>query len=186
MKIHYFHAIISVYYGEDDFMEFQIGDQVVYGAHGVCKIVDLIQQTVDRKKRTFYVLEALGHCGMRICFPADNPAVLGQLRPLISREELLDLLASDVIRQNCWIADEGQRKLHYKELISSGDRVSLLQMIHSLQQHKKEQLAQGRKFHLCDDNFLRDAIRLLNMEFSVVLDIPPEDVAAFVLDRLNR
>lgn len=167
-------------------MEFQIGDQVVYGAHGVCKIVDFTQQTVDRKKKNFYVLESLGHSGMRICFPADNPAVLNQLRPLIRKQELLDLLASDRIRQNCWIADEGQRKLRYKELISGGDRVFLLQMIHSLQQHKKEQLSQGRKFHLCDDNFLRDAIRLLNMEFSEVLEIPPEDVAAFVLDCLNR
>lgn len=165
---------------------FQIGDQVVYGVHGVCKIIDCTQQMIDRKKRNFYVLEPLSQLGMRIYFPADNPAALEKLHPLIEKEALHALLASDTIRKNCWIADENLRKQRYKELISSGDRVSLLRMIHSLQEHKKTQLSQGRKFHLCDDNFLRDAMKLLDSEFSLVLGLQPEEVGPYITKELNK
>ena len=165
---------------------YQVGDLVDYGAHGVCRIIDFTQQTIDRKKKDFYVLEPLSQDGMRIYFPADNPAVLDKLRGLLDTEALHQFLSSDEIRECCWIEDENQRKQRYQELISSGDRISLLQMIHTLQEHKKVQLAQGRKFHLCDENFLRDAIKLLDAEFAVVLDIQPEDVGPYIMNELNK
>ena len=39
---------------------YHIGDQVVYGIHGVCRIVDEEKSTVDRKTVTFLVLEPVG------------------------------------------------------------------------------------------------------------------------------
>jgi CarD family transcriptional regulator len=75
------------------------------------------------------------------------------------------------VRENVWIEDENRRKLRYRELITAGDRKELLQMVHTLHRHKEELALIGRKFHLCDDNFLHDAEKLLNSEFSRVLGI---------------
>lgn len=167
-------------------MMFQIGDQVVYGIHGVCSIIALEERTVDRKKIKYFALEPLDQPGARYYVPSENPAALSKLRHLINREDLETLLSSDEIRQSCWIADENQRKQRYRELINSSDRVALLRMINTLHQHKKEQAALGRKFHLCDENFLRDAEKLLNAEFSLVLDILPSEVEGYILATLDR
>lgn len=165
---------------------FQIGDRVVYGSHGVCQILAVEQHMVDRKRINYFALEPLNQTGARFYVPSENPAALAKLRHLISREELELLLASPEIRENCWIADENQRKQRYRELITSCNRKALLQMINSLHYHKLQQLEAGRKFHLCDENFLHDAQKLLNAEFSLVLEIEPTEVEQYIINALVR
>lgn len=163
---------------------FQVGDRVVYGIHGVCQILGLEERQVDRKRVRYFVLEPLGQTEARFLVPSENPAALAKLRHVIGREELETLLRSEKVRQSSWIEDENRRKQHYRELITSGDRESLLQMIATLHQHKKKLMDTGRKFHLCDENFLRDAEKLLNAEFSLVLDIPAAQVGTYIRDAL--
>lgn len=164
---------------------YQIGDLVMYGIHGVCRIADVETRTVDRKRMEYLVLEPQGQAGSRYLVPSGNPNAMAKLRPMLSRQELDALLLSDEVRQDGWIADESQRKQYYRELISSGDRVALLRMIRTLNRHKQEQAAAGRKFHLCDENFLRDAQRLIDTEFSAVLGIRSSEVCTYVLEKLT-
>ena len=82
------------------------------------------------------------------------------------------------------IDDESQRKSKYRELINSADRGALICMIRLLHDHKAKQLAAGRKFHLCDENFLKDAQKLLSAEFSLVLGIPKQEVASYIEQKL--
>ncbi len=164
---------------------FSIGDHVVYGFHGVCRILAREERTVDRKKVLYFVLEPLNQAGARFYIPAENPAALSKLRPVLSKQELDALLASEDVRQDSWIQDENLRKQRYRELIVSGDRGALIGMVGSLYRHKEAQAAAGRKFHLCDENFLRDAEKLLNSEFSLVLEIPAEQVQGYILNALQ-
>lgn len=164
---------------------YQIGDRVIYGSHGVCQIVDAEERTVDRKKIRYLVLEPVNQAGARFYVPAENPAALAKLRHILDRESLEQLLQSAEIRQDCWIPDENQRKQRYRELISSANREELLRMIHSLHIHKQRQIEAGRKFHLCDENFLRDAEKLLNAEFSLVLGIQPSQVGDYILSAIK-
>ncbi len=159
---------------------YHCGDQVIYGSHGVCQVCGTEERTVDKKQVQYYVLQPLDQSGSRFYVPAHNPAALSKMRPLLSKDALLELLHSDTVRQDCWIADEAKRKLTYRELISSCDRESLLCMVNTLHIHRKQCLALGRKFHLCDENFLRDAQRILSAEFSAVLEIPPTEVPSYI------
>lgn len=84
-----------------------------------------------------------------------------------------------------WIEDENQRKMCYRELINSGDRISLIGMIRALLKHKQAQEAAGKKFHLCDENFLRDAQKLLSTEFACVLNIEPDQVGDYIKNALD-
>ncbi len=163
---------------------YSIADHVVYGIHGVCRILAMEERTVDRKKVLYYVLEPLDQAGARFYIPAHNEQALKKLQPVLSRQELEALLASQQVRQDCWLADENQRKQRYRELISGGDRAALICMVGSLHRHKQAQAAAGRKFHLCDENFLRDAEKLLNSEFALVLGIPKDQVQAYILEAL--
>ena len=164
---------------------YQIGDQVVYGIHGVCAVVELEYRMVDRKRVEYFALEPLDQPGARFYVPTQNQAALSKLRPVLSMAELEALLASDAVRQDVWIADDGRRKLYYRELINSGDRGALLSMIGSLYLHKERQASLGRKFHLSDENFLRDAQKLLCNEFALVLGIEPSQVFAYLKEKLS-
>ena len=159
---------------------FKIGDRVVYGIHGVCQICGLEERNVDRKTVQYYVLQPADQAAAKYYVPSQNPAALAKLRPLMHKAELLELLHSQEVLRDLWIPEEGKRKLAYREMISSGDRVALLSMINTLHRHRKQCVEQGRKFHLCDENFLRDAQRILSAELSAILEIPISEVPAFV------
>lgn len=162
----------------------QVGSQVVYGIHGVCSIVDVEIRRVDRRNVEYFVLEPREKPGTRYYVPTQNQIAVSKLRPMLTREEVDTLLASDDTHQDIWVAEENQRKQRYRELINSGDRAALISMIRALRTHRESQLAVGRKFHLCDENFLRDAQKLLISEFSSVLDIPQPEVAAYIEKKL--
>ena len=156
----------------------QLGERVVYGIHGVCSIVTIEQRIIDRKKADYYVLEPLDQPGSKYYVPVNNQIAVSKLRPLLTVEQLEAMLNSP--ESVSWIADENQRKNKYRELINSGDRGALLGMIRLLQEHKISQLAAGRKFHLCDENFLKDAKKLLSSEICLVLGVPKRDVSAYI------
>lgn len=151
---------------------YSIGDKVVYGNHGVCLIEAVEDRVVDRKTVSYYVLKPLDHGQTQFFIPVHNQVALAKIRPLLTRQELLQILRSSELHADCWIAEENRRKLRYKELVGSGDFAAIAQMVHTLQQHKIRTLEVGRKFHLCDENFLRDGKKILDSEISVVLDIP--------------
>lgn len=164
---------------------YKTGDQVVYGIHGVCRVAAEESRVVDRKKVTYLVLEPVGQEGSRYLVPTHNAAAMGKLRSMLSPNELQELLASQEIRTDGWIRDENLRKQTYRELISSGDRASLMKMIHTLYNHKTAQSAAGKKVHLCDENFLRDAEKLLASEVSIVLGLEPEQARKYIKEHLK-
>jgi CarD family transcriptional regulator len=165
---------------------YEIGEKVLYGIHGVCRVSDTEERTVDRVKRQYLVLEPVDQAGAKFFVPTHNAAALAKLRPILSREALESLLRSEDVKKDAWIEDENARKQAYRELINSGDRTALIRMVGSLHRHKETQALAGRKFHLCDENFLRDAEKLLSAEFSLVLGIKPEQVGSYVLQAMNE
>lgn len=164
---------------------YQIGEKVVYGIHGVCMVADKEERVIDRKKRLYLVLEPVGQDGSRYLVPTHNEAAMAKIRPMLSAEELEALIQSEQVRSQGWIKDENQRKQVYRELIGSGDRVKVMQMVHALYEHKAAQTTAGKKVHLCDDNFLRDAEKLLAGEFAIVLGMAPEEARQYVRSHLK-
>lgn len=150
---------------------FQVGDKVVYGIHGVCNITQQEERLVDRKRVTYLVLEPVGQAGSRYLVPTHNAAAMSKLKYMLTREELERLMQSEDVQADGWIRDENLRKQTYRDLISSGDRTKLMCMVRTLYEHKSTQAAAGRKCHLCDENFLRDAEKLLCSEIAIVMDM---------------
>ncbi len=165
---------------------YQIGEQVVYGVHGVCRVVDQEERVVDRKRVVYLALEPVGQDGSRYLVPTHNAAAMSKVKAMLSKEELSALMDSDEVRTDGWIRDENQRKQTYRELISSGDRARLMRMVRSLYRHKAAQSEAGRKVHLCDDNFLRDAEKLLTGEVSVVMGLDAEQAKQYLRNKLKE
>ena len=165
---------------------YEIGNQVLYGIHGICTVTAIERMRFGKEKAKYYCLEPVEQPGARFYVPVENAAAVSKLRRLLSREELLELLHSEEVRNYPWIADENQRKLRFRELIGSGDRAQLMGMIGTLHRHKKAQLEAGRKFHQSDENFLHDAQKLLNAEFALVFGLEPKSVSGFSLREMEN
>ena len=161
-----------------------VGQKVVYGIHGVCVILNIDTKTVGRQKVQYYVLEPIDQPGARYYIPVHNPVAVSKLCPVMTRQELDTLLSEPIDSEKIWIPDENQRKQRYRDLIGSGDRRALIAMIHALYAHKEQQAQLGRKFHLCDENFLRDAQKLLSSEFSLVLEMPQEETVSYIMNAI--
>ena len=164
----------------------RIGDQVLYGVHGVCNIIAVERKKIGAKTAEYYVLEPTDQASTRFYVPTQNETAVAKLRPILTRQELNDMLCSADVRDTVWIEDESQRKQLYSSLITGGDRAALVGMVHAIHKHKSRQAAAGRKIHLCDENFLRDAQRILGAEFSIVLNISDHEVGKYVQDMLDR
>lgn len=165
---------------------YQCGELVLYGIHGVCKILELEIKIMNRKKTEYYVLSPILNEQARFYVPTQNEAAVAKLHPILTREDWMKLLSVSNLNKNAWIADESRRRVRYKEIINSGNRAELLGMISSLHNHRSDQIAQGRKFHLSDENFLRDAEKVICSEISLVLDMSMEDAYKYIREILSK
>lgn len=164
---------------------FQIADQVVYGIHGICRVAEQEQRRVDGKCVVYLSLEPVGQPGSRFLVPTHNPVAMGNLRQLLTARQAENLLAMEGVEPIQWIQEENRRKQLYRELIASGDCYELISVARMLSQHKTSQTAMGRKLHMCDENFMRDAERLLVTEISTVLGKTPEEVRQTLRQKLT-
>lgn len=57
----------------------------------------------------------------------------------------------------------------------------MIALIKTVLKHQSEQVSQGKKLHICDENFLTRAQRILYDEFSMVLHIKREDVLPMIM-----
>lgn len=166
-------------------MMYSAGDYVIYGIHGVCRVAGFEKQLVNRKMTRYMVLEPMNNTESRYFLPVDSPAAMAKLKDVLPAPELQALLASDEIRRDGWIQDENQRKQHYRDMIGGGDRVSILRTVYALYRYRQEQTVAGRKFHLSDENFLRDAEKLLASEIALVMDKTPEEARDYLREQLR-
>lgn len=164
---------------------YQNGDWVMYGIHGVCRVAGTEKQLVNRKRTEYLVLESLSQTESKFYLPTANPTAMAKIKAVLPAQELRDLLASEEIREDVWIQEENQRKQTYRDLINSGDRTALLKMVNTLYRYKAAQAAAGRKFHQCDDNFLRDAEKLLTSEIALVLEMSQEEARDYLRQQLK-
>lgn len=165
---------------------YQAGDKVVYGVHGVCVVKEIEKRIVDRKQVHYLVLEPVAQDGSRYLVPTHNMAAMSKVWPMLNREALEALIVSERVHQDSWIREENLRKQYYRELIGSGDREKLLQMVCSLYRYRTAQNAAGKKFHMCDDNFLRDAEKLLASEFAIVLELTQDQARQYIRNKLKE
>ena len=152
-------------------MEYRQEDRVVYGSHGVCIILGIEEKLIDRKAVQYYVLSSVQQQGAKYYVPVHNALAVSKMRQPLTHREIAEMCADQTIPADCWIADEGRRKLRYRELMANDDPRTILYTVRLLRQHRQEQFAQGKKFHICDANFLKDAESLLANEIAYVLGI---------------
>lgn len=164
---------------------FQLDELVVYGVHGVCRIKEVQERVVNKAAQQYLVLEPVGKCDSQYMVPTQNAAAMSKLKKLITKEEWEALLSSPDVHTSNWIADENKRKQSYRDITGSGTREALLQTVYTLYAHRDNQKAVGKRLHMCDENFLHDAEKMLSSEIETVLGISGADALDYLRTSLR-
>ena len=155
---------------------FQVGEYVIHGANGACKVVDVTHLDISGsdKDRQYYVLEPVKTRSSRIYFPVDSDKV--PMRKILTREEALQLLDSLQTIQPLEVPSEKFREDTYKAVMKTCDCRSWISMMKTLFQKRKKRLAEGRKFTSVDERYLKAAEDFLFGELSLALEQNREEL----------
>ena len=158
----------------------KIGSYVMYGKTGVC----LVKEQTVMNGGQYYVLSPIGDRHSSVYVPCSNEELVGRMRPLLSREEI-DLLLSnaDDVRLE-WLEDRNERSSFCRAVLNSGDRKALVRLLCCLMRRKIERIEMGKRLSAMDETFLQECVRLVQEEFSMVLDIPQREVGPYIQERL--
>ena len=133
---------------------YSIGEIVLYGSNGVCEITEITTKKIGKDSIEYYVL-----------------------KPVCSDYSTLFVQTQNEI----WIDNKAERCEKIKEIISGGDCMKLVELIRRMHFHSKLQLKKGRRLHITDERFLKEAEKMVCDEVSVVLHIDRNDVLPLVL-----
>ena len=83
-----------------------------------------------------------------------------------------------------WNNDEVTRRQNFKDVISSGIVEDILVILKALWNHRKSQNEKGRKLHISDEIFLKEAEKMIKEEISCVIGVEKEDVIPYVQNKI--
>lgn len=165
---------------------FEVGDLVLYGMQGVCRVGEILTRTADGTDTRYYSL-APYHAENSVFFvPVDSEELSARIRPLLPREEVLALLEELPALETVWVPEQNARRERFKRILLAGERRELGALIKTLYRHRELQRSKGKKLHISDERYLKSAERALFTEFAVVLGKEFSEIAQTVAAKLAQ
>ena len=151
---------------------FEIGSYVSYRADGVCKIVDIRRESFGAPSdgALYYVLHPKNDERSVFFLPVENERTREVMRPLLSVDEIAELIREISAREFPWIENAKSRGNYLKRVLSEGDRAELVYILMLLFFH-----SEGKKSCATDEFAKRRASQMLFEEFSMSIDISSSD-----------
>lgn len=166
-------------------MSFSIGECVIYGHSGVCRIDEVVTREFDGKKQDYYLLRPVAHNNATVFVPCDNEKLLANMHYPVSREEI-DTLLTEVDDAGIeWIDDKKERPAFFKAIMQSGDKKQILRVIRCIYLKKQELLNSNKSLPATDERILQELERLINDEFSYSLGISADEVSGYIADKVK-
>lgn len=151
-------------------------ETVLYGSNGACTI-DNVEQGDHGK---YYILTPVHKARTKFMVPVENETLVSRMRPLPSAEAVRDSIDQALSSELVWIDDNGKRKEHAKQILENGSEFELLVLVRSFHAHKQKVIERGKKTTSSDSSILRSAQEHIRDEFSIVLNIEPDEVDRFI------
>ncbi len=165
---------------------FKINDIVVYGSQGVCEIVSIDEQKSNGEVKQYFVLKSKNDGSTTFYVPTWNEKAWGKMRKVMTKQDVDALIDSMPGKTPNWIANETERKEVYKNILAGGDPSAIISMVRALFIHKKEREAEGKRLHISDEYFMKDAERLLYSEWQYVLNVDKDGLMNYILERVDK
>ena len=128
---------------------FKVGDYVVYGNTGVCKIEDIGPLSIGSSDKEYYTLVPVYGRNSKLYTAVDSDKVV--IRPIMTKQEsdalINEMEEIDALR----IGDEKRREEIYKETMRTCDCKEWVRIIKTLYSRKMDRLSRGKKVTSSDE-----------------------------------
>ncbi|MGG5460304.1 CarD family transcriptional regulator [Clostridium sp. B9] len=167
---------------------FKINDYIMYGNVGVCKVMDITNETImNSEEKEYYVLNPIYSKYSKntvIKIPTDNDKIA--MRELMTKTEVDTLINDMATKDIVWIEDDRERIEEFKSMLKTGKSDDLMMIVKSIYSDKKNKKAKGKKTHKGNDDIMQTAEKLINQEFATILDIKPEEVRKYITSHMKK
>jgi CarD family transcriptional regulator len=163
---------------------YEIGDIVIYGGEGLCRIDSITEKKFDNKIISYYVLKNLLIEESVTYVPIDSGNGRSKMRAVLGKEEILELMKNIPEPTEDWIENPRERQRKFKDIIVYGDSKDLLNLMRTLQVHQEQQLDIGKKLHSADERIFKEAEKLIAEEIAYVFGIPKEESINLIMTEI--
>ncbi|RDW16100.1 CarD family transcriptional regulator [Oceanobacillus arenosus] len=158
---------------------FDIGDQIIYSVHGLCKIDDICEKTFGNKTRNYYVLHPLDDLRLTINVPVNSDQAV--MLKVMEKEEAEEILQSFLQPGITWIEDPRQRNKEYSSLINTGDRKSIVKIANTLIKEQYYASQNKKRLYDQDRNLLTNIQNIMFEELAVSLNTSVGEISQRVI-----
>ena len=159
---------------------FCVGQTVLYGSNGVCMVDDVTEKRIGKTKMQYYVLKPLCNNTSTLFVPTANQQLVSKMRRILTEDEA-EAVLRDLPPCGDWNDNKQERSEQFRAIITEGSCVELIRLIRLVRTHEQEQLAGGKRLHITDERFLKEAEKMICEEFSLVLHISRDEVLERIL-----
>lgn len=159
---------------------YELNSYVMYGDNGVCQIADIRKEKFAGPMQDYYILKPVNNDASTFYVPVANETLVAKMRPVLEKEEIIELLHSLAHEEMEWEENNRARNDLYKDVFEKGDTKELLLLIGSLYQHKEERQESGKKLWTVDEAAMKHAEGIVFDEIAVAFDLKSEEVPDFI------
>ncbi len=159
---------------------YHVESVVMHITNGVCRIKDIQEKSFTGNiSQKYYVLQPIFETGITLFVPIENnPA---RIRSLLTKEEIDSMMQTLAEQKDKpWINDDNQRLSHFKTILKNGNQQEILSMLHTIYLKQLQKKQSGKKLRSTDERIKNSAEKLVQQEFSYVLQIPQEQVSDWI------
>ena len=159
---------------------YSIGDMVMYGSFGICKVTAIEKRDLTGEEQEYYILKHINSEKNIFYVPTNNDAALSKMHPICSKAEVDELISHMNSEGLIWIDNDSKRKEEYSRIIKDADKHEIIRLIKTLYLRRKELAESGKKLRSTDENYLSLAENMLFEEFAYALDIDKSKVVEYI------
>ncbi|WP_346938470.1 CarD family transcriptional regulator [uncultured Clostridium sp.] len=163
---------------------FNIGELIIYSAHGICRIDDICEKIICGKKRNYYELHPVDDYSLSISVPVESDKVA--MLQLVNKEEAEEILESFSQPGIEWIEANTERNQVYSNIVKTGDRKDISKIASTLMRQKRKIEVEGKKFHVQDNKLLTYIQNILFTELAFKLNTTFESINRKVTKLINE
>ena len=165
---------------------FNVGDFIIYGSNGVCKVTNVgpMKMSGIPKDKMYYTMVPCYIRDSEIFTPVDNERVV--MRKVMSRKEAEDFIKGICDIQELEIFEEKKRELEYKQAVLTCNPTILVELLKTIQSRMDERIAEGKKVTSSDSKYFHIAEDSLYGELAISLDMDKDEVKDYVLTQIGK
>lgn len=163
---------------------YSIGDVVMYKNIGVCEIVDIVERENYDSIEEYYTLKPMNDDRSTIFVNVNNKKVM--MRYLLPANEVEAILSGIEDIDGYYCDNDRERDLHLKELINSGVTTCWVEAIKGLYERRLERNKKGKDLSQVEERMFKTAEKLFYSEVAYTLDIPYNEVDAYINERVGH